>query len=358
MDNSHHSTSTSPRELDLQDIACALWGGRKIVASLVLGGTLVAAAYAFLSTPIYRTSVSVLPPTAHGVAQYNIVAQLTGEGIASITARKEIKGIPPLTPQDAYRVFLRHLSSDTLRQDFFTNTYLPAQGQNISENQQERLWLKLQDQLTITLPRREGDSAQLFLEGVDPQTISNWANDYTKAAIAAARSELMADLNAAVEVRRQSNERQISALRRVAEKSRTDRIQRVTEALAIADAVGAQPVPPTGNLLIDYKDETLYLRGSNALRAELEQLNERKTDDPYIPELGDMLRADALLSGISLPSEQLAVATVDRIATPPVNPSYPRKGFAIAIGAIVGLILSVLIIVLQGSMRRDRRNED
>lgn len=353
LDNSQNSTHP-PRELDLYDMACAVWRNWRIILGVTVITLLLAALYAFLARPVYQTAVAILPPSASGVAHYNLVTQLMGETLPSGNDqdRKGQRGITPLTPQEAYRVFLRHLTSDALRQTFFSEVYLPAQGREISEGEREQLWLQLNRNMKVTLPSREGDAAQLSFEGTSPQTISKWANDYTQTAIVAAREELMGDLAAFVEVRLQSNKGQLTALRKVASETRANQIKRVEDALTIAESIGLENASASGNLIIDYKDETMYLRGAKALRAELERLKQRENDDPYIPELNNLLRVDALLSGIDLSAERLSVAIVDRAAGVPVSPVRPQKALILLLGLVLGLVISVLGVLLHAGIRR------
>lgn len=353
MDNLQ-TPSNARRELDLHDMACALWRGWRVILGTTVITLLLAALYAFLARPVYQTSVVFLPPSASGVTHYNLVTQLMGETLPSHKPEKkeQLRGITPLTPLEAYRVFLRHLASDALRQKFFSEVYLPAQGRELTESERERLWVELSKELKITLPAREGDATQLTLKGIAPSVISKWANDYAQTAIVAAREELMDDLAAFVEVRSQSNKGQLEALRKVAAENRNNQIRRVADALKIAESVGLENASASGNLIIDYKDETMYLRGAKALRAELERLEQRKNDDPYIPELTDLLRVDALLSGINLNAEQLSVATVDRAASVPANPVSPQKPLILILGLVVGLVGGAMLVFLRAGLRR------
>lgn len=349
MDN-HSSSSSSRQELDLREVACLLWRGRAIIAATTLALLLVSAIYAFFSAPVYQTSTILLPPTASGLAQYNMALQLVEDTLGNNRGEKPTTTL--LSAQEANRIFLRHLNSDMLRQEFFANTYLPAKNANASESERELLWNRLEKELKIGLPTRTGDAAWLTLEGEDPTVISSWANGYVQAAIVAAREELMADVSALVTVRRQGNREQLAALRKIAAEARTNQIQRVEDALRIAESVGLQDSSSSGNLIIDYKDETMYLRGAKALRAELKGLQQRKDDDPYIPELRERLRVEALLSGINLDPAQLSPAIVDREAEIAVTPIRPQKALILAVSAILGLLLGSGFVILRASLQR------
>ncbi|VFR55263.1 regulator of length of O-antigen component of lipopolysaccharide chains [plant metagenome] len=190
----------------------------------------------------------------------------------------------------------------------------------------------------------------MTLEGTDPKLISTWANAFTLKAIELARSELVNDLVTAVDIRKHSNNDQIQALRQVAAETKRDQIARLTDALKIAQAVGLETPPSTGNLITDYKDDTMYLRGTRALQADLERLNARENNDAYIPELSDLLRVQALLNSINLAPENLAVAKVDSAASPPVNPVKPKKTLSLALGVFLGMLLGVGVVIVRKTL--------
>src|SRR5690606_22356361 len=144
-----------------------LWSSKWLIASITFVVTAVATAYAFLSTPVYETSVHTLPPSASDLASYNVASQLTGSAISS-TVTDPAPGIAPLTPDAAYKAFLRYLSSNTVRQKFFEEHYLPAQNANDTEGDKQRAWRRLNQELAVKLPSRGNESqASITLEGRD-----------------------------------------------------------------------------------------------------------------------------------------------------------------------------------------------
>src|SRR5690606_30450453 len=105
--------------IDLRELALSLWSSRILICVVTLLVTLLAAAYAFLSTPTYESSVQTLPPPASALANYNVGSQLQAGA-----------NLPALTPGAAYQIFIRHLSSDSIRLKFFNEVYLPAKSEN------------------------------------------------------------------------------------------------------------------------------------------------------------------------------------------------------------------------------------
>jgi len=347
----------SANEIDLHELLQTLWQSKVLIVAITLVVTCIAGAYAIFSMPVYRTTVQTLPPTASNLASYNIASQLTGNAIRG-TVSDPAPRIEPLTPQDAYKVFLRYLNSNTIRQGFFDNYYLPAQDDNYTEAEKQRAWKQLDDELTIRLPKRPDEyEASLSLEGYNSLTIAKWANAYVELAVQAASKDILSGLAGEVNIRKLSLEDQINTLRKVAEKIQQDRIVRLREALAIAESINLE-TPHDGAPFIALNSDSLtteninsgsllYLRGVRALRSELQQLEGREATDAYIAELPDLLKKQALLSSINLNPELISVATIDRAAVVPEEPIKPQKALITILGFFLGLTLGVFFVLIR-----------
>ena len=351
--------STPFDEIDLRELFCTLWNAKWTIVLITLACTIIAAAYAFLATPIYQASAQTLPPTSSGLATYNLGSQLTGSNIARITDTIPAPGIDKLSVDTAYKAFLQRLNSDTVKLQFFNELYLPAHTSAPTDTQKESLWLQLGNDLTIKLPSKPDDyAATLSLTGPDPKVIAIWANAYIKLAINNTRQDLLGDLASEVKLRKQAVSDQVAALRKVARVTRDDRIQRVQNALTLAESIGLE-APPAGSPLISVNSSNnddrgalldgsmMYLRGAKALRSELELLNSRENDDAYIAELPDLLKTQVLLESIDLNPKKLSVANVDRAATVPESPIKPKKPLIIILGVILGGILGIMAAIVR-----------
>lgn len=350
-------TRRAADEIDLGDLFRALWQSKVLIMATTVIVTAVAVAYAFLSTPIYRTTVQTLPPTASGLASYNVASQLTGDAIRG-TVSDTSAGIAPLSPDAAYKTFLRYLGSSTVRQTFFDEYYLPVQENNETEGDRQRAWKRLNKELDISIPNKPNEvEARLSLEGEQPQTIASWANAYIELASQAASEDLLSGLTGEVKIRHRSLVDQINAVRQVAQEVRQSHITRLKNALAIAESIGLE-TPADGSPMIAINTQNLntesvnsgsllYLRGSKALRSELQQLEQRKNDDAYIAELPNLLKKQALLENINLNPELLSVVTIDRAAIVPEDPVKPNKTLVLLLGIIFGGILGVFLALIR-----------
>lgn len=357
--------ASQANEIDLRELMCTFWSQKILIAACTVIVTCIAAAYAFMSTPIYETTVQILPPRVSDLVGYNAASTLAQDAGKSPT-RSDSKDsedlIKAITPKIAYAIFLKHLASDTVRQEFFQKYYLPAHTSSTNRKGIQRLQKKLNRELTITPPKKATDLvSKVVLEGSDPATITTWANSYVDIALTYARQELLDNLAGYVKVRESGITKQISVLSKIAYGMREDQIVRTRDALRIAESIGLE-VPPEGMPLIAINSrnnstintlsngDLMYLRGAKALRSELAQLEQRKNDDAYIPELPDLRKAQVLLQGIDLSPANLKTAAIDEVASEPEEPIKPKKALILALGITLGGMLGLFIALMRRIM--------
>lgn len=350
-------------EIDLRELMCALWSHKILILVCTVVVTGIAAAYAFLSTPIYETSVQILPPRVSDLVGYNAASELTGDAVKSAptqsSAQDPEEGIKTVTPTEAYTIFLKLLASDSVRQEFFEQYYLPAHATPTDRSGIQRLYRKLHRDLTITLPKKPADIvSEITFEGEDPAAITAWANNYVNIALTRARDELLGNLAGYVRVRERSIAKQITVLGTIASSMREDQIVRTRDALSIAESIGLE-APPAGTPFIAISGQRasavntfsngdlMYLRGAKALRSELAQLEQRQNDDAYTPDLPALRKAQALLQSIDLQPESLAAAIVDKTASEPEDHVKPNKPLILALGLILGIMLGLFATLMR-----------
>ncbi|MDS1140051.1 Wzz/FepE/Etk N-terminal domain-containing protein [Pusillimonas sp. SM2304] len=363
--NKNHQPNSS-NEIDLRALTHILWSSKFLISSITLVVTCTAGIYIFLSTPIYQVQVQALPPVQSGLAAYNMANQLSGAAVAASARPKTTErqrhnqyldsAIESLSPKDAYQVFLRHLSSSSLRQAFFDNIYLVQYGSQVNDIQRQQLWEGFNKALNIERPQKPTDNERmtLTLQGSDPQAIAQRANEFVEMAIKAAQRELLLNLQSVVQLYVDSTQSQIESLREVAVLIHQSELAHLREALQLAESIDLQQPPQGGNLITSYTGSTHYLRGAKTLRSELELMEQRQKHDPYIEELPSVLRTQALLKGIDTRPE-VSVATIDQMASIPTTPIKPKKMLVLALGVILGGMLGIFITLIRAQIQRTIR---
>ena len=267
-------TAQHADEIDLFELMAALWAQKLLIISVALVATLAAATYAFLSKPVYEARVYLQPPTLNGIADFNY-------------GRTKDSELTPFTTKDVYEVFTRNLQSELLRRTFFNEVYLPSLPSSQRSGSQDILYADFLRALTIGLPSKEQpDRYSVNVEGEDPVQITDWVKGFAASAGVAAKKEMISNANREAEVRARNLAQQIATLKETQSRIRQDSITQLREALVVAEAIGlVNPPIVSGNISAEVSasmdGQLTYMRGSKALKAEIQNLESRKSDDPF-----------------------------------------------------------------------------
>lgn len=336
-------------EIDLRELFANLWAERLLIllVTLVIGGA--AAVYAFRSLPVYEAKSSLLPPRPSDIAGYNL-----GRKAASLPAFKVV---------DVYGTFTRNLTSEAARRSFFRDIYLPSLDEKGRSAPQDRLWKQFNEMLVATAPdvKTRPEYFEVRVEHKDPELAAKWSNLYVERASELAREDMQQNVRQEIDTRAQEIQRQIEVLREAALKRREDRIARLKEALVVADQVGVDVPQVTpgrtasdGDLSSFVDGSLMYMRGAKAIRAELQVLEARESDDPFINELRGLQGQLVFLQRIDVKPDNVAVFTLDSAAEVPETPIKPKKALILAIGIVLGGMLGIFVALVRRMLRKDQ----
>jgi len=334
-------------EIDLFELFQALWSQKLLIVLVTLVVTVIAGSYAFLAKPVYEAKVSVLPPRLSDISDFN-----SGRAEAKLTI---------FTVEDVYKIFTRNLTSESLRRKFFNEVFLPSLVQEKRESTaQDKLWKLFNEDLTVKSPdKQHPEFFDVSVSRNDPTQVAEWANLFVANAAEKALQDMQDNVRVEISTKAQSIERKIEVLRESAVKRREDRIARLQEALVVAQAVDQQEpqvVPgrtaSDGELSAFVDGSLLYMRGARAIKAELEVLKGRKSDDPFIGELRGLQDQLQFLNSIKVSPDNVAVFTLDSAAQVPETPVKPKKALILALGVVLGGMLGLFIALLRNLLRR------
>lgn len=345
------------KNIDLYSFALDLWLKKWLILAITFGCTIVVVGYSFITPPVYEAEARTIPPTPSDLSTYNLATQLAGPALLGVVSNSdaytELKNTVELTPLDAYKVFQRHLSSATIKQEFFNSVYQPALLDNPTPIQLEELWQKYEKRLKINLPKTESDTLiTIKFQDEQAKRAAEWVNQLIKLAENKAQEQLLNNLNSTIALSQKITADQLKTLREAAELERKNNLKRHEDALEIAKSINLVIPSNSGNLITSYSGDNLYLRGSKAIEAEIELIKSRKNNDPYIKELNDLSKKEILLNNISIQPEKLKTMTVDKIATKPEKPIKPQKPLYLIAGIAAGLTLSFLVVAFYSFFRR------
>ncbi|MET3053293.1 Wzz/FepE/Etk N-terminal domain-containing protein [Pseudomonas alkylphenolica] len=335
-------------EIDLFELLGGVWKQKILIiltAAIVTGG---AVAYALLATPIYEAKVVVQPPSQASVSQLNF-----GRGGDS--------GLVTLSVKDVYDVYLRNLQSESLRREFFRKVYLPSLPENERQGSQDDLYNRLNATLSVAITSKDTPSRYYVMASLpDAEQAARWVVQYVQMAGEHAKREVIKDARGGVMVKVSNLEQQITAARESARKQREDQIVQLTEALKVAESIGLEKPPIISNnlsseLTAGMDGSLTYMRGSKALRAEIENLRNRVSDDPFIDRLRVRQEAIAFYRTLEIDPGVIEVYRQDGAIELPDKPVKPKKLLIVVLGAFVGSVLGVLFALMRHMCSPRRR---
>ncbi len=410
--------SNTTDEIDLVELFRALWRQKLLIIGVTLIAAVIAAAYAFLATPYYETRTYLRPVPKSNLDQLNET------------------GIYKLTPEEAINRVAGGLSSYDNRLDFFLNNQelfqnIPKRGDSLEQTFaafNETAFEMLHPDPKKTDNRSAFVGLKLtYPKGMDGASV---VNDFVSYVVELERQEIADDLESLINNRLSSLDMkmeaqranynaskeakiaalleesalnrarlqdELAALREELKTRRTHRIQKLNEAIAIAESLGIRtPTTPSAmtqstrsgtqviRTEVTNQEIPLYFMGTEALAAERDALASRKSDDfiepriaeiqselamlehnreveilenreeedLYLADLAKLREEAARLKGIKLDTERLRLVRLDQLALQSLSPVKPKKPMIIALGLVLGGMLGVFIALIRSLMVR------
>ncbi|KAA0984521.1 MULTISPECIES: LPS O-antigen chain length determinant protein WzzB [unclassified Pseudomonas] len=348
---SSSSESYRDSEIDLQALITSIWRRKWLILGVAFMATLLAASYAFMAKPVFEAKLFLIPPTQNDIANFNY-------------GRTRESDLTPLAIKDIYTVFLRVLNSESLRREFFNTVYVPSLSDEEQKGSKDALYSRFSKVLTVTLPVKDaGDQSAVTAQANDPDLASTWVQAYVDRAGVLAKEEMIKNISTESQVRARNLLQQINSMRESGIQLRQDSITKLREALRVAEAIGLEKPPIiTGNPSVEVAGsldgQIIYMRGSKALKAEIQNLEQRKSDDPFVTHLRDLQSKYEFYKSLDVNPSNVWVYREDGEVDRPDAPIKPRKSLILALGLISGLLAGIMLaLILYLSDRNHMRSQ-
>lgn len=346
--------TTSPRysqdadEIDLIEVARELWAQKTLIILITLIVTVAVGAYAFLSKPVYEAKLFLQPPTYNSIADFNY-------------GRTKEAELDPYSVKDVYDVFIRRLQSESLRRKFFDDVYLPSLPRDKQKDSREVLYTAFLSDLSVSPVKGSSDRYLVSARADNPSVAAQWITEYLKRADDVAKAEMIRNVTREAEVRARNIEQQIETLRISGKEAQEDTIVQLKEALRIAESIGLENPPLiSGNLSSEVSaamdGQLTYMRGAKALRAEIRNLEERESNDPFIENLRDLQIKAGFYHGLNVNPDDVALYRQDGSVEEPDEPIKPKKALLLILGLIGGAVMGCVGVIARHLARRLRNS--
>ena len=259
-------------EIDLFELFETLWDQKFLIVGISFICGLLGIAWAFLSTPTYEAEVRLLPAETINLAKYNPVeySSLSGLGIESLSPENALSQTLDVIRSVAKMTrFVRQREAAT-----FTNDELFEAVSDLVSNK-------------ITISKGK-DTPQTLVTYQSSNSIESYS--FLKELLAWAQSEVLiqraSEIDNRIDRKLKSNQLQIERLTQTYERRIAEQIAVLEEAYSIAQNLGI--VENQAGVFVAKgegrlkESNTLYLKGTRVLRAEIEAFQDRLEDFRFV----------------------------------------------------------------------------
>ena len=336
------SLSYQEDEIDLFELASALWQRKWMIIGVTSVVVLLAFAYLFVTPKVYESKILISEVQSADVAQLN-----AGQVIFE-------QSTPEYTSESAYNLFQTRLQSRTLAMDYFSEHVQPVYRSNGNETGSGKLLERFLKSISVSKAGSNSDYLTVAHQYTNPKLTAEWLNGYVRYIELKTKEELVnaAALNKSLIVNKY--EKEMASLRVIYSRRLQDNIIRLEEAYKIAKKLNFK-APISTNALLNSQDESpLYMKGYDVLGAEIESLKSRKEVDPFIEKIRPIQEKINYLESVLYNSETLNIVNIDGWALSPEYSIKPKKVLILVLAGLLGGMLGVFVSLIMWSVSKKR----
>ncbi|MEK9713450.1 MAG: Wzz/FepE/Etk N-terminal domain-containing protein [Thalassolituus sp.] len=364
-------------EIDLFDLVDDVVDKWYWLVGALVAGVVVAALYAFIAVPVYKTQAVVTQSSSSGLLPFSQPAlqtsitlvrsegktsgaevQISDEAVFEISNATAFAGARAvLRSVAARRAFYQELLA-VVDSDIRTLLY----NETLTEEQNFSEFLR---RFGFTDPGAKGNQ-DIYIEvafelAADPVAARDILNSYVEFSLNLYTEQVKSELERKVDAQLKLNRGWADNFRIIYESEKVRRIALLEEAAAVAGSIGQdKPFYNTNDVVVS-SEPPLYMMGQRALQKEADQLRARAEngrEDLFIEGLPVIESYIESLESLSIDWDSVQMVEIDQPALLPIKAVKPKKALIIALGGVGGLMLGVLAALLAAASGRHKRRSE
>ena len=333
--------------IDLYELWITLWSKRWLVIGVTVIAALGSVVFALQQPSVYKAEALLLPPKAKDVKSVNLTLN---EADSSGKGEKQLRRVSGITVSQAFGTFKKNLSSRSLQKKFIDEHSL--MDVLAPDRTPETRDIEILESFAKMIKIGDKGGFSVSVESTDPEFAAKLVNDYVSFFDLATVRGMVSDAKNNIEEQILDIEYSIASKRGMAKQRREDQVIRYQEAYKIALTLGIKKRVDATNIIqntqmnvdIATASTPLYYLGIEALSAEIEILQNRASDDPFISGLRDLQEQLALLRSFKYSAKGMRSVNIDQPAYPPKNRIKPNRRLIVSLGTVVGLFLGIFLV--------------
>ncbi|MCC5792250.1 MAG: LPS O-antigen chain length determinant protein WzzB [Legionellaceae bacterium] len=323
-------------EIDLVEVIKTLWKHKWIlILTTVLFGMSAFIILSFMP-PVHQLQITLKAPFASQVAALDF----------SVLPESN-RSLPSIKASEAFDIFCENASSQSMRQQFFNEVYWPQIMTNSSKKISKSAAYQQFNKDIKLRKNPKTDSFELTIKGQNPQLIQQSFTRYVELAERRSKEQIDRNLKTQLALKIRGLQAEIDMKRSLAKQERKDRLIQLEEAVKVASAVNQ------GNdkwIVLNQSDSkteytsTMYLLGAKALKLEMDNLQKRQSDDPFIPNFRTLFSTLSFYEHFKPEFGMVSLYRVDGDLTPPESLLSTKRTMLSLLALLLGFLLGCLLV--------------
>ena len=320
---------------------------KRLILLTTLLGFIIGAAILFFSEPMYEAKIRLSSATEGEISELN-----QGRSWSNTFLK-------PKTARDVYFAYNSQLVSNSIKEEFFKQYYLPALTANQKANSSEaQLWASFSQHIFIMpLSKTAADKFAKYtvaIQGSNAKQVALWLQQFTDLLRVRTVNALLGDMKQQSTVVMRNLNLQMEIARNLAKTKRLDRITQLKEKVRMAQLASASrnnfwEDEPT---VMDGPGEEIPLN-MDEIQAELKSLSERKSDDAFAPGLRELQAKLELYRSLTVNPEHITVFNLDGVIDAPKEPIAPKKRLILMESLVLGFLAGIFMVMFQMAWRKE-----
>lgn len=326
----------SKPEISLMELLQFFYQKKRVLLLTSLLGLAIGFITLFFSKPVYEAAIKVTAASDGDIAGFNLGRSWAKSPLKSMSA------------DDIYHIFNSELLSETAKQTFFKQFYLPSLAAQHSSAPLYTSFIK--NFAIVEHPKGVAESFARFtvaIRGDNPQQVATWLTQFLTVVEEQTLAKILDNMKQQNSVLVYNLQQQIDSARETAKVERHDRITQLKESMRVA-----QRAWQNGSDLFDSALNAEYPANPALVRAEIKNLAERKSDDAFIPKLRSLQAEQNFYKSLAVDRNQVAVFHLDGSIETPNLPIAPKKRLILMLALVLGLLAGVFGLMWQVAWHR------
>lgn len=305
----------------------------------------LAGLYLSMQPQRFRAYVELVPSQPAEITGINALIRAMNLPLEDNGVREEgAEKVDALTPISTFQLFARQARLEQSQHDFADGQAAAGPDHAWPEEALIEVFETTRDQMPLL---------QVVVTAADPQQATYIAQKLLERSLQGSQGAMAEMLQAYLAGRQALLKKHVDTLERLAALKRRVYMQQLQDAYGLAKSMNLEEP-----MLVRSSDgdadlqSTLYMRGTRALLAEIENLSHRSDDSPYIPRLPELLYAMERLGQVNIEPGNWQLVGISTFS--PSQSIGPRRWVVFGLGLGFGVLLSVLFLLTRLALQRRR----